>query len=140
MNQNLIRKTTPLTLIKQRNESEIESEGNSGDFESCSSYENERLRILDKKVTDFAKRILKSFENQNEESSIVIELDCLSEKNLALEKERKPLLVNKPTKNECINVCASTMTDVGIQTCLDDSVSGNTQGNGFQTKVFLVKR
>ena len=122
VNRNLIRKTTPLTLKKQKNGSEIESEGNSGDFESCSSYENERLRIFDKNVNDFAKRILTSFENQSEESSIAIELDRQSEKNLDLEKERKPLLVNKPTRNKCIYVCASTMTDIGIQTSLDDSV------------------
>ena len=56
------------------------------------------------------------------------------------------ILTSKQPHHKGINACTSSMTDVGIQTCCDDAVSGNTQGIGFQHNsgfkgnVFLVNR
>ena len=170
LNRNHTYKMSPLALQSRGNGSVIESEGQSGDFESCSSQNNERLNELDKNIIDFAKTILKSFENTRDDSSFAMEHDRASVSNT----ENKPQVSSTNTKTSGysstnanrkrneestdIHACITDMTDVGIQTSdsfenepsgveiqTSDSFDSGTyenklQSSGKPAKVFLIKR
>ena len=162
-------KMSPLALQSRGNGSVIESEGQSGDFESCSSHNNERLNELDKNIIDFAKTILKSFGHERDDSSFAMDHDRASVSNT----ENKSQISSTNTKtsgssgyltnanrksNEesteihaCITVGIQTSdsfesepSGVGIQTS-DSFDSGPyenklQQSSGKPAKVFLIKR